>query len=131
VFEERASNAGAQQHQNHHPIEQILYLRHSLVPILQHLKDMVIPFSADSLMDSKVLLDISRHQSNPLKVLAKFLRFAILGESVDLTANFFIGIFLPSGTPRALCKAPLCLMAFCIHCSLMIYSLDGAGSGSG
>ena len=52
------------------------------------------------------------------KVLARFAIFATLGF-VDLAAfaSFLAGIFFPSGTWSASCKAPLCLglIAFCIH----------------
>jgi hypothetical protein len=53
------------------------------------------------------------HVNQSLAVsLQRVLRFTILGESVDFTANLEAGIFLSAGTPSAFFKAPGLLIAF-------------------
>jgi hypothetical protein len=43
LFDELASDAGAEQHAHNHPIQQVLDLCHSLVPIAKGSVDTVVP----------------------------------------------------------------------------------------
>jgi hypothetical protein len=52
-FDELSSNAGAEQHTNDHPIQEVLNLCHALVPIAQRTIYAVVSFKADSFMHGK------------------------------------------------------------------------------
>jgi len=56
LFNKLASDAGAKQHTDHHRIQEVLDLRHALVPITQRAVNTVVPLRADGFVYSKLCL---------------------------------------------------------------------------
>ena len=58
LFNELPSDAGAEQHTDDHPIQEVLNLRHALVPIPQRAIYAVIALRADGFMYSEFSLQL-------------------------------------------------------------------------
>ena len=56
LFDELPSDAGAEQHTDHHRVQQVLNLGHALIPIAQRTIYAVISFKADSFVHGKLSL---------------------------------------------------------------------------
>jgi hypothetical protein len=61
LFDEFTCDAGAKQHAHDYPIQEVLNLRHALVPITQRTIYAVVSFSADGFMHGKPFVNIRIH----------------------------------------------------------------------
>jgi len=73
LFDELASDAGAEQHADDHPIQEVLNLRHALVPITQGSVDTAVSFTAYGFMHGELSLHCFHLQPSGLLVVLRLL----------------------------------------------------------